>query len=153
VLTAAALAENGAGDGTKRERRRAVVSAIAEASDYLGNTPAVARSAYVDPRVIDRFESGETIADWLPRLPHLDELSASGSKRRGRLRRTVEQAVIELINESGPSNGKANGTTNGRTNGKTTGRSSGKAKAAPNGTVKPKGKRAKAARAPKAGAA
>jgi len=60
----------------------------------------VARSSYVDPRVIDRFEHGETIADWLPRLPHLDELSSGGTKQRGRLRRTVEQAVIDLINES-----------------------------------------------------
>jgi DNA topoisomerase-1 len=27
----------------------------------LGNTPAVARSSYVDPRVIDRYEDGETV--------------------------------------------------------------------------------------------
>ncbi len=100
VLTAAALAENGAADGGKQERKRAVVSAIAEAADYLGNTPAVARSAYVDPRVIDRFEHGETIADWLPPPAHLARLRAAGSRRRGRLRRTVEQAVIDLINES-----------------------------------------------------
>ena len=100
VLAAAALAENGAANGGKKERKRAVVSAIAEAADYLGDTPAVARSSYVDPRVIDRFEHGVTIADWLPRLPHLDELSSKGSKQRGRLRRTVEQAVIDLINES-----------------------------------------------------
>jgi DNA topoisomerase-1 len=109
VLAAAALAENGAANGSKRERKRAIVSAIAEAADYLGDTPAVARSSYVDPRVIDRFEHGETIADRLPRLPHLDELSATGGKQRGRLRRTVEQAVIDLINESAatPKNGAA----------------------------------------------
>jgi DNA topoisomerase IB len=101
VLAAAALAENGAAaDGGKQTRKRAVVSAIAEAADYLGDTPAVARSAYVDPRVIDRFEHGETIADWLSRLPHLDELSATGTRQRGRLRRTVEQAVIDLINDA-----------------------------------------------------
>jgi DNA topoisomerase IB len=100
VLAAAALAENGAADGGKTARRRAVVSAIAEAADFLGDTPAVARSSYVDPRVIDRFEQGETIADWLPRLPHLDELSGGSGKQRGRLRRTVEQAVIDLINDS-----------------------------------------------------
>jgi DNA topoisomerase IB len=107
VLAAAALAENRAANGGKKERKRAVVSAIAEAADYLGDTPAVARSSYVDPRVIDRFEHGETIADWLPRPPHLDQLSTGGSKQRGRLRRTVEQAVIDLINESAASNGGA----------------------------------------------
>ena len=31
------------------------------ASDTLGNTPAVARSSYIDPRVFDRFNAGETI--------------------------------------------------------------------------------------------
>jgi DNA topoisomerase IB len=98
VLAAAALAENGTVDGGKRERKRAVVSAIAEAADYLGDTPAVARSSYVDPRVIDRFEHGETIADWLPGPPQLEKLS-SGLGPGGRLRRTVEQAVIDLINE------------------------------------------------------
>jgi DNA topoisomerase IB len=98
VLAAAALAENGTVDGGKRERKRAVVSAIAEAADYLGDTPAVARSSYVDPRVIDRFEHGETIADWLPGPPQLEKLSG-GLGPGGRLRRTVEQAVIDLINE------------------------------------------------------
>lgn len=29
----------------------------------LGNTPAVARGSYVDPRVIERFEAGCTLAD------------------------------------------------------------------------------------------
>jgi DNA topoisomerase IB len=32
-----------------------------EVADELGNTPAVARSSYVDPRVIDRYASGDTI--------------------------------------------------------------------------------------------
>ena len=30
--------------------------------EALGNTPAVARSAYVDPRVIDRYENGQTVS-------------------------------------------------------------------------------------------
>jgi DNA topoisomerase IB len=98
VLTAAALAENGVPE-TEREAKHAVVSAIAEAADYLGNTPAVARSAYIDPRIIDRFEKGETIAEWLPRLPKVEALSEA-STRNGGLRRTVEEAVIDLINDA-----------------------------------------------------
>jgi DNA topoisomerase-1 len=43
-------------------RKRQVRAAIAEAADLLGNTPAVARSSYVHPRVIDLFEAGETLA-------------------------------------------------------------------------------------------
>jgi DNA topoisomerase IB len=101
VLTAAALAENGTAATDKRTRRSAVVSAITEASDYLGNTPAVCRSAYVDPRIIERFEEGATIGDWIPRPPRLDQLSGNGTRRADRLRRAVEEAVIELINEGG----------------------------------------------------
>ena len=33
-----------------------------EVAEELGNTPAVARSSYVDPRVIEGYESGLTIA-------------------------------------------------------------------------------------------
>jgi DNA topoisomerase-1 len=32
-----------------------------EVADDLGNTPAVARSSYVDPRVVEGYESGLTI--------------------------------------------------------------------------------------------
>jgi DNA topoisomerase-1 len=44
-------------------RRRAIVAAVKEAAEHLGNTPAVCRSSYIDPRVLDRFEAGLTIAD------------------------------------------------------------------------------------------
>ncbi len=49
-------------------RKRAITRAIKEVSEYLGNTPAVARSSYIDPRVIDRFRAGETINDALDRI-------------------------------------------------------------------------------------
>ncbi len=42
-------------------RRRQVSAAVAEVADVLGNTPTVARSSYIDPRVIDLFEDGRTI--------------------------------------------------------------------------------------------
>jgi DNA topoisomerase IB len=98
VLTAAALAENGVPE-TEREAKHAVVSAVAEAAHYLGNTPAVARSAYIDPRIVQRFEDGQTIAEWLPRLPKVEALSEA-STRNGGLRRAVEEAVIDLINDA-----------------------------------------------------
>jgi len=47
---------------TATARRRAVAAAVRAAADELGNTPAVARASYVDPRVLDRYERGETIA-------------------------------------------------------------------------------------------
>ena len=63
----AALGESGRGAvelGVKA-RKRAVQRAMAEVSHYLGNTPAVARASYVDPRVVDLFHDGRTIeAHW-----------------------------------------------------------------------------------------
>ncbi|MFI6316167.1 DNA topoisomerase IB [Nonomuraea sp. NPDC050556] len=43
-------------------RRRAVREAMEEVADLLGNTPAVARASYVDPRVIDAYEHGRTVS-------------------------------------------------------------------------------------------
>jgi DNA topoisomerase-1 len=42
-------------------RKRAVAQVMREVAGVLGNTPAVARSSYVDPRVIDHFDRGRTI--------------------------------------------------------------------------------------------
>jgi DNA topoisomerase I len=60
VTAAVSLARSGPGE-TPTARKRAVVQAVRLAADALGNTPAVARSSYVDPRVIDRYEKGETL--------------------------------------------------------------------------------------------
>lgn len=61
VLTAMALARAGE-CRTKTARQRAVAAAMREVAEGLGNTPAVVRKSYVDPRIIDRFMAGETIA-------------------------------------------------------------------------------------------
>jgi DNA topoisomerase I len=42
-------------------RKRAESRAIKAASEVLGNTPSVARASYVDPRLLDAYEHGETI--------------------------------------------------------------------------------------------
>jgi DNA topoisomerase IB len=41
-------------------------------SEQLGNTPAVCKASYVDPRVVDRFEHGETVADALQEAADAD---------------------------------------------------------------------------------
>ncbi|GIE51425.1 DNA topoisomerase [Amorphoplanes nipponensis] len=46
---------------TKTGRKKAVAHAMKEVAELLGNTPAVARSSYVDPRVVESFEKGETV--------------------------------------------------------------------------------------------
>ena len=95
VLAAAALAESEPVP-EPRGRRRAVTSAVAKVAEHLGNTPAVSRSAYIDPRVVDRFEEGETIGDYLEQPPGLEMLD-NHLKHGGRAYRTVEEAVIELV--------------------------------------------------------
>ena len=62
VLAAAALAETDEPGETQASRKRAVAGAMKEVAEFLGNTPTLARSAYVDPRVIEAYEEGKTIA-------------------------------------------------------------------------------------------
>ncbi|MGF0116235.1 DNA topoisomerase IB [Promicromonospora sp. Marseille-Q5078] len=61
VLTARALADAGAPPASHRARRRVVTAIVRDVADELGNTPAVARSSYIDPRLFDLWEHGETI--------------------------------------------------------------------------------------------
>jgi len=66
VTAAVSLARSGPGE-TAAARKRAVVQAVRLAADALGNTPAVARSSYIDPRLLDRYARGETIDVTRPR--------------------------------------------------------------------------------------
>ncbi len=61
VLAAAALAESPEAGRSAASRKRAVAGAMKEVASFLGNTPTLARSSYVDPRVIDAYEEGRTI--------------------------------------------------------------------------------------------
>lgn len=65
VLAAAAFA---AADrrGAERDRKRVETTVMREVAEELGNTPAVARESYVDPRVIDAFHDGVTIRRSMP---------------------------------------------------------------------------------------
>jgi DNA topoisomerase-1 len=62
VLAAVALAQvPEPGRRSRTSLRRSVAGVMREVSKELGNTPAVARSSYVDPRVLDKFGEGQTI--------------------------------------------------------------------------------------------
>lgn len=60
IAAARSLASNGPAKG-KREQSRAITQAMEDAAAILGNTPAIARKSYVDPRVLDLYAAGETI--------------------------------------------------------------------------------------------
>jgi len=61
VLAATGLAAAGEPPRSKAARRRVVAGVVRDVADALGNTPAVCRASYIDPRVIDLWERGETI--------------------------------------------------------------------------------------------
>lgn len=60
VAAAVSLAQTGC-RRTVARRKRAVSQAMQEAAAVLGNTPSIARKSYVDPRVVDHYNDGETI--------------------------------------------------------------------------------------------
>ena len=64
--------------------------AIRETARYLGNTPAVCRASYIDPRVFDRFEGGLTIGGVLPEL-------AGDASSWPDVQGAIEEAVLDLI--------------------------------------------------------
>ena len=72
-------------------RRRAVNHAVKEVAHYLGNTPAVARRSYIDPRVFDRFADGESIHGALSRLG----LEPGAPAIQG----AAERAVLRLLED------------------------------------------------------
>jgi DNA topoisomerase I len=92
VLAAVALAVSGpaAANGSKTARTRAKTRAVKEAARYLGNTPAVCRASYIDPRVFDRFDGGLTIGGVLPEL-----VADTGAWPD--VQGAVESAVLDLI--------------------------------------------------------
>lgn len=60
ILAADALARIGT-TTTKADRKRAEVLAVKAAAAALGNTPTVAKSSYIDPRVFARYRRGELL--------------------------------------------------------------------------------------------
>jgi DNA topoisomerase-1 len=95
VLAAVTLASGAAEGGlprSERARKRVVNQAVTQVSEHLGNTSAVARASYIDPRVLQRFEEGCTVLPALRRLDGpLPDLTDDAT------RAVVERAVVRLI--------------------------------------------------------
>jgi DNA topoisomerase I len=92
ALAAVALAVSGRSAHTRTARKRAIKRAVEEVAVYLGNTPAVCRASYIDPRVFDAFDARLTIA------PALERVAAT--MRPGELpihQPELERAVLDLI--------------------------------------------------------
>ena len=90
VLASVSLAADGREAGSAAARKRAINGAVRGVAEVLGNTPAVARRSYIDPRVFDRYLSGWTIGGEVDRL---GGLGGPDDRRRARL----ERAVLDLL--------------------------------------------------------
>jgi len=81
VLAAAAFADADPAV-SQRAAKRVEAAVMREVAEELGNTPAVARGSYVDPRVVTGYQQGQTIA--------------AASRRAERIRRPeAAQEILE----------------------------------------------------------
>jgi DNA topoisomerase IB len=93
VLCAVGLAVSTHAPTSEPARKRAVARAVKETAFYLGNTPAVCRNSYIDPRVIDRYNDGRTVRGTLDRLgadTDEGELATQGP---------IEAAVLRMLRQ------------------------------------------------------
>jgi DNA topoisomerase-1 len=74
---------------TPTARKRTVAAALRHVAQHLGNTPAVCRSSYVFPVVLQRFEEGRVL-----------RYSFNGDVRRAREVERSERALLRLLAEA-----------------------------------------------------
>jgi DNA topoisomerase IB len=72
-------------------RRRTEKAVMKEVAEQLGNTPAVARRSYVDPRVLTAWEEGRTIER---------ALHKAVGKPMEEVRPQIERAVVRLLKQA-----------------------------------------------------
>ncbi|MEV5510831.1 DNA topoisomerase IB [Streptomyces orinoci] len=96
VLAAVALAVSRSAARSETARRRAIVRAVREVAGYLGNTPAVCRASCINPRVIELYEEGVTVAAALPRL------GAGAGPGAPATQGPAERAVLRMLRTGEP---------------------------------------------------
>jgi DNA topoisomerase-1 len=93
VLAAVDLAREPTTGGTRTARKRRIAATVRRVADHMGNTPAVCRASYIDPRVFDRFTEGLVVD--LTQLD-VDRIDGDDEAREG-----VERAVLDLLEDDG----------------------------------------------------
>jgi DNA topoisomerase I len=97
LVCACALARAGIDSAdTMSGKKKKIVRAIKETAETLGNTPAVCRSAYICPAVLDSFERGKVIGR------HFKTAEQLVSYRGGCLHQ-AERALLRLLKTNGNS--------------------------------------------------
>jgi DNA topoisomerase IB len=93
ILAAVIVALDGPEAKTQTARKRVISQAVKGAAFFLGNTPAVCRASYIDPRVFDRYLSGWTIGAAIADIDDPSDITKPST------RRVVEDAVLDLVTE------------------------------------------------------
>jgi DNA topoisomerase-1 len=110
LICASALARIGETlpkDASTRERQKKVREAIRETADHLGNTPAVCRSSYIYPSVLQRFEKGQVLDAYFQSVEEL-------ARYKGHALHRSERALVRFLEgktKRRPTRGRA--ATNG----------------------------------------
>ena len=89
LIAAIAFAEHDEPE-TETEAKKVVASVMRAVGAKLGNTPAIARSSYVSPAVVEQYLDGRTLDDFRPR--HLRVVGARDTKLD-----REEQALVSLL--------------------------------------------------------
>ncbi len=89
TVSAAVLFALAGRPGSRTGTARVEAAVMREVAEELGNTPAVARKSYVDPKVVQEFEKGRTVAAAVRKV--------KGDPGTGAGRETVERAVVRLL--------------------------------------------------------
>jgi DNA topoisomerase I len=89
VYAATALAAAGQAPRSTAARSRAKRHAIEEVARQLGNTPAVCKASYIDPRVFDRYDGGLTIGGVFEGFAEKGEWTV--------IHRSMEKATLDLL--------------------------------------------------------
>jgi DNA topoisomerase-1 len=100
LVCACALARAGIDlKDSKTGKKKKIVAAIKETAETLGNTPAVCRSAYICPDVLDSFERGKVIQRYFETVEELVNY------RRGHLHQ-AERALLRLLKRKNNGNSR-----------------------------------------------
>jgi DNA topoisomerase I len=89
LVAAVALAERGLPE-TQTAQKKVIAGVMRKVGEQLGNTPAVARTSYVSPAVVDQYLDGRTIEDFRPR-----HLRVVGARETGL--DVEERALLALL--------------------------------------------------------
>lgn len=90
--TALFLADVGPVEG-ERAQQKNIVAAVRHTAERLGNTPAVCRSAYIHPGVLQQYQHGVTLSDYRPRSSRVIRRHQPGYEPE-------EYALLALLREA-----------------------------------------------------